>query len=218
MIRNDSNKGFTVVELLIATAVFSTVLLIAASGIVHIGRLFQRGITSSLTQEVSRTTMDFIKNDFELSGGYFRQLPAFAGNEGFCIGSRLYSYKVGVMTGSDGTGRAMVVRDYPSCDVSPVVHPDDLATGFGYDPVTATDIDVSNSMREFLGPNMRLNSFSVTPTPALSPKPTGLTISIDVISGDPALSTGVGGLCVGGPGSEYCSNSPLLTYAVRRLR
>ena len=215
MSKKINSKGFTIIELLIATAVFSTVLLIAASGIVHVGRMFQRGITSSLTQEVSRTTLDFIRDDFELSGGYFRQLPAFGANEGFCIGSRLYSYQVGLKTESDGTGRAMVVRDFPGCDVSPVVHPDDIVTGFGYNLATGIDEDVSGSMREFMGPNMRLNSFSATPTPA-GPKPTGLRISIDVISGDLDLSPS--GVCVGGAGSEYCSNSPLLTYAVRRIR
>ena len=186
-------KGFTVIELLIATSVFSTVLLIAASGIVHVGRLFQRGITGSLTQEVSRSTIDFIKDDFELSGGYFKRLPPYGVNEGFCIGSRLYSYQVGLRIGSDGVGRAMVVRDFPNCDISTVVHPDDIVTGIGYDLATATDTNVSGQMREFLGPNMRLNSFSVTPSPAASAKPTGLTISIDVISGDNDLIAG--GLC-----------------------
>ena len=216
MIKNGTQKGFTVIELLIATSVFSTVLLIAATGIVHVGRLFQRGITGSLTQEVARSTIDFIKDDFELSGGYFKRLPPYGANEGFCIGSRLYSYQVGLKIGSNGVGRAMVVRDFPSCDLSTVVHPDDIVTGIGYDLATGTNTDVSGNMREFLGPNMRLNSFSVTPSPAASPKPTGLTISIDVISGDDDLIAS--GLCRGGPGSEYCSNAPLLTYAVRRLR
>lgn len=216
MNKTKKQQGFTIIELLIATAVFSTVLLIAATGIVHIGKLFQKGITSSLTQEVARNTMDEIKNDFEYSGGDFRRLAPNGANQGFCIGSRLYSYRLNNKIDGAAVRRTMVVRDFANCDMSPIAAPDDVIAGTGRDPITGSVINVSDQMREFLGQNMRLYSFSVDETPTGSPEPTGLQIAIDVVSGDDDLISA--GRCSGGAGSQYCANSPLVTYAVKRLR
>ncbi len=49
--------GFTIIELLIATTIFSVVLLLAASGLLYIGRLYYKGLTSSATQEAARNIM-----------------------------------------------------------------------------------------------------------------------------------------------------------------
>jgi prepilin-type N-terminal cleavage/methylation domain-containing protein len=205
MNKHINHKGFTIVELLIATSVFSTVLLISAAGILHVGKLFHKGITSGLTQEVARNTIDDIRSDFSLSGGYFAPAANNGPNMGFCIGSHLYSYQINRRIELNGTGHALVVREYPNCDTTPGVVADDLDG-----PPNAT-----YPWREFLGPNMRLNSFSVSPSPT-PVKPTGLTISINVISGEADLSPT--GVCTGGPGSQFCSSSPLTVHAVRRLR
>lgn len=205
----NTQKGFTIVELLIATSVFSTVLLISASGILHVGKMFHKGITSGLTQEVARSTIDDIKNDFELSGGYFVRVGNNGPNSGFCIGSRLYSYQLNNRIELNGTGHALVVRDFPNCDITIGVVADDL------DSVTGSP-DPSRPWREFLGPNMRLSSFTVTESPLASIRPTGLSVSLNVIAGEVDLSPT--GVCIGGAGSQFCASSSLTTYAVRRLR
>lgn len=211
----NNQQGFTVIELLVATAVFSTVLLVAASGVVYVGRLYNKGITSGLTQEVARTTIDEIAEDFELSGGYFRRLPdSLAGDKGFCIGGNLYSYRLSPhKIALDGSGNAFVVRKLDNCDILPlaIVGPDNLATG-----MNATGAaNVRNEWREFLGANMRLNTLTLTESPG-PVRPTSLAIQIDVITGEDDLISS--GLCKTGAGSQFCANSPLFTYAVRRIR
>lgn len=212
-----NQKGFTIIELLIASTVFSAILLMCAAGIISIGKLFYKGITSGTTQEIARSAIDVIKDDFEFSGGYFVELidPVTHlplqnnGSQGFCIGSHLYSYKLGQKIASDGTGHALVVREYPGCDITPGVTPDDIC------PTCS-----SPAWHELLGSSMRLGEFTATiPLPPASQvKPLALSISINVLAGDDDLINIPAGRCKGGLGSQFCASSPLSAYAVRRLR
>ena len=104
-----ASPGFTIIELMIATLVFSTVLLLCATGLISIGRMYQKGNTSRAVQETARSTVDIIKNDFELSGGTYKP---FAFNSGagsanaFCIGDNLYAYQLNRKRNPDSTGNA----------------------------------------------------------------------------------------------------------------
>lgn len=204
-----NQKGFTIVELIISAGIFSTILLICTAGVLFVGRLFYKGITSSATQEVARSVMDRLSNDFELSGGYFVQLPPSGGSEGFCIGSHLYSYKLDQLITPAGAGHAFVVRDYPNCDTSPPGGPDNIVTGNSF-----AGAGVANQWRELLGPNMRIVTFTATPNQPTQPQALG--ISLNIISGDNTFTTG--NRCNGTAGSQFCANSQLTTYVVRRLR
>ena len=51
-------NGFTIIELLIATTVFSLILLISVAGILQISRMYYRGVTQSRTQETARSIID----------------------------------------------------------------------------------------------------------------------------------------------------------------
>lgn len=52
--------GFTIIELLMATTVFSIVLLLAISGFIGIGQAFFKGVSNSQAQQVARQTIDDI--------------------------------------------------------------------------------------------------------------------------------------------------------------
>lgn len=79
--QKDSN-GFTIIELLIASSVFSVVLLVALTGFLQIGRVFYKGISDSQTQNVARqiitdissslanTSSDDAVSGIKTSGGY----------------------------------------------------------------------------------------------------------------------------------------------------
>ena len=62
------NKGFTIIELMISTVIFSLVLLMCLVGIVQVSRTYYKGVTRAKTQEATRRLMDEIKESIQLSG------------------------------------------------------------------------------------------------------------------------------------------------------
>jgi prepilin-type N-terminal cleavage/methylation domain-containing protein len=186
-------SGFTIVELMIATMVFSTVLLLCAVGLISVGRMYQKGNTSRATQEVSRNIMDQITNDFELSGGQYIRLANSGNVQGFCIGNNMYSYE-------DYAVGAFRVNQVAGCG-SAVTEPS-LSLG-----------------KEMLGPNMQIGDLDITPE-AGDPAP-AINIRLNIVAGDLDLLRDARTpqvRCKGGPGQEYCASSVLETYATRRLQ
>ena len=55
-----SEKGFTLLELMIATTIFSTILLLLTFGLLNIGKGYYKGKNTVRTQEVARRVMDEI--------------------------------------------------------------------------------------------------------------------------------------------------------------
>lgn len=202
MSRPSRNAGFTIIELMIATAVFSTILLLCASGLIAIGRLYQKGNSSRAAQEAARSVMAQIKNDFELSGGSFVWVtdpsdPALT-TRGFCIGDNLYTYAIGGKTDLSGGKHALVIsKPAGGCNGSTPI-----------EDLTAT------SARELLGQNMRLSVLRITPNDPSTP--TAIGIRIGVVVGDDDLVDGEG--CTTDAGQEYCAGSVLESYATRRIQ
>jgi prepilin-type N-terminal cleavage/methylation domain-containing protein len=103
MLKNIHQKGadgFTIVELLIASAVFSIVLMIALLGFLQVGRLFYKGIANAQTQNVLRDVVTDISNslqntssDAAVQGPYTWPSPN-GGYSYFCIGNTRYTYGV----------------------------------------------------------------------------------------------------------------------------
>lgn len=62
-----NQKGFTIIELLIATAVFSTVLLIVTYGIIQISRMYTNGFIQTQTQNDAVSLSNKITQDIEFS-------------------------------------------------------------------------------------------------------------------------------------------------------
>lgn len=96
--------GFTIIELMIATTIFSIILVVATSGVIAIGRMYYKGITSSKTQETTRFIMEEISRNRQFSGGATSQtpdpaaLPAMGDPAGFnqavCFGKDRYVYRI----------------------------------------------------------------------------------------------------------------------------
>lgn len=107
-ILNKKQEGFTLVELLVATTVFSLILLVATTGIVQLGRLYYRGITDSKTQEVTRAVFEDVSRSVQFAKGQRRDVPSAllpAGVTQFCIGDTRYSYSINEkVTSSSSTG------------------------------------------------------------------------------------------------------------------
>ena len=88
-----SQKGFTIVELLISSLVFSLVLLTVTIGVIQITRVYYKGITESTAQNAARDALDTISQAIQFNGGEVSKTnPSAPGNWAtFCGGGRTRS-------------------------------------------------------------------------------------------------------------------------------
>src|SRR5690606_2255321 len=98
--KEGGSAGFTIVELLIATVVFSMVLLVCAFAILHVGRMYYKGMIISRTQDVSRKVIEDVAGaiQFGPSGNDVVRpgtgtAPA-ADIRAWCIGTTRYTYSI----------------------------------------------------------------------------------------------------------------------------
>lgn len=100
------NKGFTLLELLISTTVFSVILLLCTFGLIQVGRNYYRGATITRTQNVARSVMSTLTQSIQFSGSdYVGTLPSAVSTSGqFCIGSLGYTYRPESLKTSECSG------------------------------------------------------------------------------------------------------------------
>jgi len=110
-------QGFTVVELLIATAVFSAVLLVSLIGFLQIGQIFYKGVTAARTHETTKDTMNSLASDIRFAAAISQSNPQPTGSgtsQYFCAGSHRYTFNPGRMVDRadyDNTTRFGLIRD-----------------------------------------------------------------------------------------------------------
>jgi prepilin-type N-terminal cleavage/methylation domain-containing protein len=214
------NRGFTIIELLIATLIFSIVLLVMTVGVVQVGRAFYKAYISSKTQEAARSLADEIGQAIQFSGGTVIPLTPSGTVEGICINSTVYTYKQHEVLG-DATGLHKFIARSPvtpcPSSVDPTIVNKSLST-----TLPTTD-------RELLGKNMRLAYFKVTPVPNSSGSL--WNIKIRVVYGDddkdllispthptsttPWIYDDV--ICKTTTGSQFCATADISTVVQKRL-
>jgi prepilin-type N-terminal cleavage/methylation domain-containing protein len=188
-----NKKGFTIVELLVATAVFSVILLVISSALLQIGRIYYKGIISTKTQEAVRAIADDVSRSIQFSGGAVLSFPSH-----YCMGGRRYSYAINQQ-----------VRD------SPVIHGLLVDTPISNCPAGPLSLGApTGDFEELMGVNMRLNVFQVTQVPS-----TNLyNIRIKVVYGDDDLLNLAKDSCLNiRAGSQYCTTAELNTTVKKRL-
>ena len=196
-----SKAGFTVAELMIATSVFSVVLLVGAAAFVQLGRSYYRGVTITQTQETARQIMQSISSNVRLSSTVSSVNSATAGRQYYCVGGHRYSFKLFNKVDSsdhDNSTKFGLLADEPNGS----------GCGNPFDaPITAL---VKPS--ELLGSNMRLLAFSITPISANS---TAYSVNITLAFGsDSVLSdpNSANAECQGtGNATQFCAITHLST-------
>ncbi len=198
-----NNNGFTIVELMIATTVFSTVLLLCTFGLMEIGKTYYKGSTIARTQNVARQIVTTLSEAVQ----YGSSEPTFTGtppnevvasiltasNGVFCIGDSRFTYSSAV---ANGTSNGLVIDNKP--------------------PGSCVASAISNG-KQLLGTNMRLTRFQILKNGG------NYNIIVKVTYGDTDLinlvdvSQPVYGSCNGGRGSQFCAASQLETTVHRRL-
>lgn len=202
-----NKKGFTVIELLIATVVFGLVLLIVTIAVIQFNRVYYRGVTETTTQEVTRSIVDTIAQSIQFNGGAVTETPArVAGSVAtFCVGNKQYTYRVGLQLtegtlNADRTYHALVVRDLAGCTSSSPGAP--MST-------------LVTSGQELLSPNMRLAKMVIHYEGSNLYK-----ISVRVVYGDVDLlnnPTADTAACKTTKGSQFCAVSDITTVVTKRV-
>ena len=206
-----SSKGFTIIELLIATSVFSIILLVLASGLIEIGRLYYKGVISSKTQETARVIAEDIGRSIQFSGGQVSPLVTTGGINSYCVGGRRYSFKLNVQTKDKPAIVHGLLVDNPTSDcVASITGGPGVAQDF------TTPLDKSE---ELLGVNMRLSDLVISQvgTTNLYTVRVYVTYGDDDLLSDKMLPAGLD-TCNTGSGSQFCATSILNTIVEKRIQ
>lgn len=233
-------SGFTIVELLIATAVFAVLLVIITTGALQFTRQYYKGVISSNTQSATRAIMDDVVRALQFNKGGIVPLTRVTaagptGEYGFCIGdNKRYSMKLNAQVIGSGANpslhqsrHGLVSESFTGCSSSTLA----------YDVTSAT---LPPNGRELLGDNMRLVNLAVNTVPGSTDT---FIVTVRVLYGDDDLvcspdvtpATNAGGCRSGGfpgtaidgkknlqckvtTGSQFCAMSELSTVVQKRMR
>jgi len=111
---HEAQNGFTIVELMIATLVFSVILLVITFGVIRFSADYYRGVNSSTTQNTARGIIDSITQAIQFSGG----IPTQPTANSICIGNQQLVYNLGTeITGPSDVGLNQTTN--VSCSTSP---------------------------------------------------------------------------------------------------
>jgi prepilin-type N-terminal cleavage/methylation domain-containing protein len=214
-------QGFTVVELLIATAVFSVVLLVAQTSFVRIGHLFYKGVTITQTQDVAAHIFQDINGNFQNApnvGG--SQNSASGGYDYLCVGNARYTYRINNEINTDNavnhspSGNYGILKDVLPGSGSQCAAPCDQASG----NCTAASMAPLNNPTELLGNNMRVEKFAINQSTSTSNL---YTVEIILAYGDDnALTYTTAGdystvACQGDVENNFCAVSHINTAMLR---
>ncbi|HLC91522.1 MAG TPA: type II secretion system protein [Candidatus Saccharimonadales bacterium] len=196
-------RGFTIIEMMISTVVFSLILLLVTYGILQIGRTYTKGVTETKTQQTARAVMDAITQDIQFYKSGVVTTNSAGGKYVVCVGNNRYTAFLGQQLIDSAPDHALLV-DYA------------LSGGCTGAPQNqAAPFEPSTNPVELLAPLMRVANLSVTPRSA------GLyEVHVRVVYGENNVlinPTGIDASCQGGPINQFCAVSDLRTIVQKRV-
>ncbi len=213
-------KGFTIIELMIATTIFSLVLMLCLAGIMQITKMYYRGVTQAKTRETARTVVDeiaeairFSSQDISIGTGVVGPQVDIGTNATgyFCIGQKRYTYAIDRQVKADPVTT-------PSKQQRHALWVDQPLSCIG--AVDLTQEQPSPDGTSLLSENMRLYDFSVVRT---DPYQNLYRVRIGVAYGDDDLlsvkeNDATQLTCEGAfVGVEFCSTTNFLVTVQKRL-
>lgn len=205
------SAGFTIVEMMIATIVFSMVLLVVTTAILQFTRVYYKGVTEGNVQDTARNVVDTIAQGIQFNGGVVNTTtasPTPGAAYAFCVGGQRYSYTTGWELNDSPSAalhqiaHVLVVDSYPGC-------------GGGTPPAQTLSGAVVG--RELLSKNMRIARLRVTSTATNIYK-----VSVRIVYGDDDLLNGPTtstAKCQNfSAGTQFCAYSDITTTVVKRVQ
>ncbi len=199
----EESSGFTIVEVMIATVIFSSILMLIAYGVTSFTGRYYEGINSSTAQSTANNILSTVTQAIQFSTtGVINGAPNSPNTVLYCIGSDEFS---GTLYTKSVSGSDILIET-----------PIDNTT-----PGSACSVQSSPSQTSLIGPNMRLQKLSIQYL-----NNNLYSIDVEVIYGDSSLlcvsNSGYGStcpiaastsqlvnpnvnlVCNNGPGSQYC--------------
>lgn len=208
--KNKATQGFTIVELMIATAVFSMVLILCATSVVQIGRMFYKGVTVSRTQDTARKVIDDISESIQFgvnTTGFMRSASGVV-----CLGEVRYTYNTGLSLGAKAVQSPHILWK------------DQLAITLPCVAVDLTQSIPSAGGVELLGSNMRIPRLVVTPSVVNTVDVWAVRVTVsygetaDLFVKDPVTGIYDFSKCISNSaGGQFCAVSIIDTSVVKRL-
>jgi prepilin-type N-terminal cleavage/methylation domain-containing protein len=206
--RVNSQSGFTIIELMIATSVLSILLLMTTVIIIGIGNLYNKGVNQANVQDNVRTITDDLAQQLRFGDTFQNPNGTILENNQpvgvMCVDQTRYTYALGVQINTSLNHilwRDTLITGQP-CVQADLTAPDPSVSSGG----------VAGSGSELINPGSRLTQFSST---SLSP----YTINVGVAFGDPTLSPpaqGTTSTCLGSTGDQFCSTAYLTATVEKR--
>lgn len=190
LVRAKISQGFTIVELMIASTIFTSILVLATTAVIAVGRNYQKGITISRSQNATNRVLDDIIRAITVSA-----VDPVNGGNSLCIGTIRYTMFLDQNVTEDG------------------VHglwKDEFGSG-PCNPITQVELDAGAPGEEMIPVGMRLRNLSATQQGTL------WNIRISIVSGpldliDPASNT-----CLSTrQGGQYCNVTDVNALVSRR--
>lgn len=239
-LRKNRQQGFTIVELMIATAVLSTILVTVTIIMISIGSLYYKGVNQARVQDGTRSVVDEIAQALELSSqSPVQAAPAVNGTQAYCIGTTRYTYMVGVQIGQPPAGGGPVFQHILWRDTIHSAGTCLTANLTNTDPSLGSDGGGANASdgTELMVPDSRLINFSINPLSSPYTMKVGIAYGDDDLLCSPSVSIGgqsscatsapamntLGNFlhgdlhCKGDRGQQFCSTSDINTTVVQRL-
>ncbi|HSH18093.1 MAG TPA: prepilin-type N-terminal cleavage/methylation domain-containing protein [Candidatus Saccharimonadales bacterium] len=238
-----AQAGFTIIELMIATLIFSLVLILITTGVMQFTRQYYKGLISSKTQNTARSIIDDVGRAIQFNTGIIYKLtddPAPLKAAGYCVGeTRRYSFVLNAQVVDDApdtarhqSGHALISDVVSGCSTAtPALDPKNPNVLTSLDPQTNNKLI---NARELLGQKMRLSKFVIEEVSGMA---NTYTITVRVIYGDDELlcSPSIEGacndrntvkdeldnadelMCKSTVGNQFCAVSELTTTVKKRV-
>ncbi len=224
-----TQDGFTIIELMIATVVFSLTLLVIAAVSSQIGRMYYKGVVTANTQDTTRNLTDELSRTIQFTASVPVEgisVSTLGGKpyvrKSQCFGSIRYTWVVNGQVNSSITNAG---QDYAATHhIRHALWRDtDNASIASCPPVDLTVDKPTANGKDVLGEDMRLKSLTVEPGSSCSPgNSCTWIIDVGILYGDDDLiefnssgdPTGCKSLATG---SQWCALAELHTNVFRRL-
>jgi prepilin-type N-terminal cleavage/methylation domain-containing protein len=201
-----TSAGFTLIELMISMAVFSVILLLITTGVIHFTADYFKGSTDSVTQTEARDLIDTIAQAIQFSP----TAPQTIGTGQIyvtCIGDQVFSYDLGnELQVSNPSGNYALLQANKTC-------PGDTSTPTGTELLSARS-RLANLSVALVGSDDDL--FCDSSITSGSAGACNASSSLDSVG---IYNAAVAGhlSCHSGDGSQFCSIASLSTTVGQRL-